>query len=693
VGSGWAYSSNTIVKNANGTAVLSQASGSMVTPLVTDELLTLTFTISNLTVGSVTPSIGGVTLTTRSTNGTFTETFRITSTAALTFTPTNTARFTMDNVSLKLAYSGGATQAVNAASATSTYSHYSPPVEWEAQGWSSSSTVTRVIKFRSYLKTSISSPNPIGKWVLEHETNNGGWIAALEYDNNQSGKGFRISTPSAQSNSTAGTTRAVSIENTGSYTHIDMNFSGVTKAAYSANSSGDAIVYTTGSFYIYGGSGTISSLFNLHQFGSFGAYITGVGAFTGRVSAGYGTTSPKNYLQTAGSFGGYGRYVTSNTYTVVDQDFWIYCDTTNANACTGTPASACSSYGNSTDCGNHSVAGCSWNGGNCSDYNGNQGTCEGTSGCTWEMASCNPIGDESSCNSTSGCSWNSSPNDCAPYNSDQMTCEGHSGCMWTGESLSDCSTFNNNEGTCTITSGCSWSPSYDIDCSTNYFDESSCNAVSGCSWDGMTCNGMGYVGNGTCSGMYVSTPASCSGTWYTYLCEGSYSTGNCTGVWGTCVGTASCSPFTSESPCEAETGCTWATGQTIYLPQLSAISENNIGRILKIKKYAGGGAVTITAYAGDNIGGNPTATLSTIGDDFELHGYTINGNCSVYNDNEGGCTGAGGCSWASTCSGYGNEGDCTGNGCSWDGFSCSGGSTGTCSGSYVISKRWHIWGA
>ncbi len=46
-------------------------------------------------------SCAGVTFKARFENATYTEVFRATSTADLTFTPTNTARFTLDNVSLK----------------------------------------------------------------------------------------------------------------------------------------------------------------------------------------------------------------------------------------------------------------------------------------------------------------------------------------------------------------------------------------------------------------------------------------------------------------------------------------------------------------------------------------------------------------------------------------------------------------
>ncbi len=96
VGSGWAYSSNAVNKSSNGTATLSQS-----VSIYTLREYLLTYTISGWTVGTVTPTVGGFTGTAVGANGTYTERFVATSSAALTFTPTNTARFTIDTVSLK----------------------------------------------------------------------------------------------------------------------------------------------------------------------------------------------------------------------------------------------------------------------------------------------------------------------------------------------------------------------------------------------------------------------------------------------------------------------------------------------------------------------------------------------------------------------------------------------------------------
>lgn len=96
LGSGYAYSSNSVSKTSNGTAALTQS----FTGYLQREYL-LTYTISNWTVGTVTPSVGGFTGTAVSANGTYTERFVATATTQLAFTPSNTARFTIDSVSLK----------------------------------------------------------------------------------------------------------------------------------------------------------------------------------------------------------------------------------------------------------------------------------------------------------------------------------------------------------------------------------------------------------------------------------------------------------------------------------------------------------------------------------------------------------------------------------------------------------------
>lgn len=106
IGTGWAFSSQQAQKNANGTGTLSQASASMVTPLVIGEYYFMSITVGGHTSGNFSISVGGVTFGVTyphpaGASYTLTYNFKAASNAAFTVSPTNTARFTMDNISIK----------------------------------------------------------------------------------------------------------------------------------------------------------------------------------------------------------------------------------------------------------------------------------------------------------------------------------------------------------------------------------------------------------------------------------------------------------------------------------------------------------------------------------------------------------------------------------------------------------------
>lgn len=94
---GWAWSADTMLKSGDGLGTLSQT---MQKAPVAGRSYRVIYTVSSRTAGSVTVSVGGTAGTTRSANGTFTETLVATNTDGLVFTPTDTARFTIDNVSV-----------------------------------------------------------------------------------------------------------------------------------------------------------------------------------------------------------------------------------------------------------------------------------------------------------------------------------------------------------------------------------------------------------------------------------------------------------------------------------------------------------------------------------------------------------------------------------------------------------------
>ena len=101
LGAGWAYSANTAVKNGDGTGTLSTAS---TVSLVANGIYRLVFTISNLTVPYITTvQVGNLSRSwVLDHNDTYELFFAPTGigTSKITFSPSNTSRFTIDNISL-----------------------------------------------------------------------------------------------------------------------------------------------------------------------------------------------------------------------------------------------------------------------------------------------------------------------------------------------------------------------------------------------------------------------------------------------------------------------------------------------------------------------------------------------------------------------------------------------------------------
>ena len=103
-GTGWTISGGTARVDSTSAGTLSQTGANLAIPIVAGYTYRLVYSIvswGGAMSGSVTPSCGGVTLTTRSAYGTgYSETFTATTTDGLVFTPTSTAKFNLDNVSL-----------------------------------------------------------------------------------------------------------------------------------------------------------------------------------------------------------------------------------------------------------------------------------------------------------------------------------------------------------------------------------------------------------------------------------------------------------------------------------------------------------------------------------------------------------------------------------------------------------------
>lgn len=448
--SGWAYSSNSVSHSSNGTGVLTQSMSN----IVKGKMYKLTYTISGWTVGTVTPTCGGNTLTARSANGTYTEYFVNTNAnAAISFTPSNTARFTIDNVSV-VEFSGGNvntgtvnTQSLNVASSTS----------------NSSPGTTRHITLSnagSYTYIDAYFGSTLGGAI-------GMTSSAMNLYAGSSGINF-YKTPTSPS-----------------------------LIAYISDGAMMSYGVVGGNTGVVAGNTSTSQPSTLTDYGSFGAkhvYISENTTLTGSYT----------YVDANADLGS--SCSGSITYTCSHWTNQTDCELRDSHGGCSWSVITCSDY-NYTDQSTceSGHAGCTWESTSCSggydesscisqddSYGGN---------CTWDGTDCSGL-DESSCGSTSGCSTNYS--DCSSFNDDYTTCIGTSGCS--SSSMTDCSAYDGtDQSTCESNTGCYWdgmSNCY-MTCSGTYY--------SGCSGTYYACNGSYYTGGCTGSGGSCSGTSICSG--------------------------------------------------------------------------------------------------------------------------------------------------------------------------------------
>ena len=587
----------------------------------------------------------------------------------------------------------------NAATAASTV-QASPSIKLRGSAWASSPALSSTIDFDEFVLPITGTTNPVNGLLRKRYSQNNGAAVTIEdtYALDPAGSAGNakrifngIYEIRANISSTVGTLQHLLFTNpSGSKSNIGFKFGSTIKSAFEIDASG-TIDYR-GLMHTFFIGSTAESSSQVIQIYSGGIYNNGGSYNTSAVTAGQADTGASASLSTYGGFAAKGVLTTSATFTF-GNEVVEYVDGDAAFECSGT-ATACSTYSSQGTCDAHSLAGCSWFSGNpCSTNNGtDQATCEANSGCTWETASCHAYDtDQSSCQGTSGCTWNST--DCSSFASDQSTCEtGHNSmCTW---NFNTCSDFNSqSQSNCETNSGCSWTGG---DCSAfNGTDQTTCESGhTGCSWDGINCNGT-YDEASTCSGMYNT---SCTGTFTE--CTGSYPTTNCIGTYGTiCQGTASCANLTDdgETLCELEAGCTWVAGATYTLPVSSIANRGNTSRIYKIKNVGSVANVNIAAGAGDTLESSislaPQAAL-------ELHHFIKSAFCTPFTS-EGTCLANAGCSWSfKSCGDFSaDESTCNGaSGCSWNASipACEGtysGTDGSCSGTYVVSKKWYKLGS
>jgi hypothetical protein len=448
------------------------------------------------------------------------------------------------------------------------------------------------------------------------------------------------------SGSVPGADRHLRLTNAGSNSYIDFVFGSTLRSAISTNSSNEMRFWTnSGTYYWFNSVSSQSTVAQLNGSGFSTNNSIGAG---GKISAGDSGLTPPSTLTTYGTFGRKHRYVTTSQ-TLLENDSILIVDASNAQVCTGTPSSACASWGNQSDCEKWDAhGGCSWySGTSCSIYNGEMGmtSCASAGGCSVDTASCGGAGDSSSCSA-------------------QNDSYGGS-CTW-DEAMSSCEDFNGNESSCNGTSGCSISISNSCG---GYGTEEECNS-NGCSWNGSSCDGD----NSQCTGSYGTG---------SFACNGTYNTGNCSGNFGAeCQGTSTCNGINDSVNCGLETGCSWVTGITLTLPQ---ITTTTYYREYTVIKKGSSGSLTIASTSGDTVDMSSTYAMSTT--DKKSRTFAAaweTAACSGFLSS-GTCTPSG-CAWTD-CTSYGTEGDCTSASCSWDGMACSGS---YCSGTYSVYKNWFI---
>jgi hypothetical protein len=578
---------------------------------------------------------------------------------------------------------------------------------WEGSAWSSGTSVSIPVAYKAFTQGVSANPG-YGRWKVQYSLNNSAYADALTWDAKGAGAGSKslftmtgYAKVASDNASTVDTLLTLDINSSGSTNHIGHTYGTTIRSAWSSNSSGSTEWKTAGgspthSFYI---GSSITSQTMVMQLYSGGVYSSYSGYFGQKVTAGSTDLSVQTTLSAYGSFAVKGVLVNSSSYTLADTETFVYCDPSNANFCTGTPTTVCSSLSSEGTCNAKSAVGCSWFAGtSCSGATGtDQSTCESQgAGCTWGSASCSGADntDQSTCEAQDdsyggSCSWDTST--CPSYTS-TATCQAEAGCT---ANTNDCSTFNGgSQGTCEGNTGCAWTGA---DCHAfDGTDQSTCETShTGCTWDGGSnvCNGV-YDESSVCSGSYF---IDCSGN----LCNGDYNTGDCTGTFGaTCQGTAACSNLSDDgqTACNAESGCTWTVGITVTLPLTSNALRTTTGRIYSIVHVGSTGTCSIQGQTGENIFQYGNMTLFKKGDKVLLHNQNISYPCSVFSSSTP-CSAQSGCSWIPviTCSSYnGDQSGCetspVASYCSWNSedSTCSGAGNATafCSGNYTTSDRW-----
>lgn len=424
------------------------------------------------------------------------------------------------------------------------------------------------------------------------------------------------------------TTQSI-VNSVGTGSNLDFVFGSTVAARVTTDSSGEFIFRSsanTGSSYVFYSGPLVTSNNVVAFFGTAGALFYGHVQALGFVEAGSVDNSPPATLNSYGSIAQKNDTVFTDVTLDANQAI-LLCDPTNNLSCGGT-GDACSGYSYSA-CTSHSVYGCTQNTtGNCSDYNGDQITCNshGGDGCSAGLSPCSTYNNDSANCSFVGCTF--TPPTCAAFAGDPSTCSGAPGCT---PDFADCSAFSDGGG-----------------------DGAACNAhFTYCTYDSLSgaCSGSYYVG--TCSGSYSGSNGSCTGSdFFNGSCNG--------GLFGTCAGTGVCSNLTGSgsSACTAS-GCTWAASIVVTLPPIGGGNVSNTDDRTgwrSVIKNVGSGAVYVRSHVADSIEGSPSVTLASLYNWIELHPWKKRLQCSTFTD-EPTCIAQTPCTWTgSACTGtYSNS--------------------------------------
>jgi hypothetical protein len=157
-----------------------------------------------------------------------------------------------------------------------------------------------------------------------------------------------------------------------------------------------------------------------------------------------------------------------------------------------------------------------------------------------------------------------------------------------------------------------------------------------------------------------------------------------------CSGTASCGGIDDSVNCNNEPGCNWATAISLTLPSITSCPDRDYW----IYNASSTNADVIIVPAGsETIDHTTSYTLSNFKDRVHISPFYRTASCGAFN--EGACAGQTGCSPT-----YSN--------CSWDGSTCYGDPSCSgygdqssceaatyysgCSGNYVVSSNWYVFG-